>query len=71
MNFSVDHDLIKMNLFQSTLVDLKMLMKTRLTIFVIFLQNVNAFNIMHTRVSHPKGAALGEKISLSCTSSEK
>ena len=70
MNFSVDHDLIKMNLFQFNLVELKML-KARLTIFVIFLQNVNAFNIMHTRVSHPKGVDLGEKISLSCTSSEK
>ena len=71
MNFSVDHDLIKMNLFQSTLVELKMLMKTRLTIFVIFLQNVNALIIMNKRVSHPKGVDLGEKISLSCISNER
>ena len=71
MNFSVDHDLIKMNLFQSTLVELKML-KTRLTIFVIFLQNVGAsLKIINKRVSHPKGADLGEKISLSCISNER
>ena len=70
MNFSVDHDLIKMNLFQSTLVELKMLM-TILTIFVIFLQNVNALIIMNKRVSHPKGVDLGEKISLSCISNER
>lgn len=70
VNFSVDHDLIKIHLFHFTLVELMML-KTRLTILVIFLQNVNAIKIINKRVSHPKGVDLGEKISLSCKSNER